>query len=215
MIVLVSVISDATLACVLRQQSARSRRTPNRGCRGNSTPAAGATPSTAAQTTPRPSRRSNKVENFEWVECVICRTWRKLPKHVKTASLPDKWDCSMNKWDPKRNRFALHSNLADELGLDLPPPISPTDIHAHKLPSFTVSNTCAPRGSCTAPQEKSEAATSAKGLHNSGGTEKKKSSSLPSYRELIQAHYRTGERVSPSLVPTHLRSSANTHPVRT
>lgn len=89
------------------------------------------------------------MENFEWVECVICRTWRKLPKHVKTASLPDKWDCSMNKWDPKRN-------------------------------------------SCTAPQEKSETAQSTKGRCNAGGANRKKSSYLPSYREIIRAHYRTG-----------------------
>lgn len=126
-------------------QSARSRRTPNRGSRSSSHLSGNTTPSNS----PRTSRRSNKLENFEWVECVICRTWRKLPKHVKTASLPDKWDCSMNKWDPKRN-------------------------------------------SCTAPQEKSETAQSTKGRCNAGGATRKKPSFLPSYRELIRAHYRTG-----------------------
>lgn len=36
----------------------------------------------------------------EWVQCDKCSKWRKLPSHTKSDSLPDKWFCSMNDWNP-------------------------------------------------------------------------------------------------------------------
>ena len=40
----------------------------------------------------------------QWVQCERgnCKKWRKLPAHVDMASLPEKWYCEMNKWDPDR-----------------------------------------------------------------------------------------------------------------
>ena len=35
--------------------------------------------------------------------CDICEKWRKLPQHVDTSELPEKWVCSMNIWDESRN----------------------------------------------------------------------------------------------------------------
>ena len=66
-------------------------------------------------------------------------------------------------------------------------------LHYICIPDSSNERTHAPRGSCTAPQEKSETAQSTKGRCNAGGATRKKPSFLPSYRELIRAHYRTGE----------------------
>lgn len=43
------------------------------------------------------SRSSNK-----WVECELCKKWRRVPEYVNTDSL-DRWICMMNEWDPKYN----------------------------------------------------------------------------------------------------------------
>ncbi|RHY39527.1 hypothetical protein DYB30_008982 [Aphanomyces astaci] len=37
---------------------------------------------------------------LEWAQCEKCNKWRKLPAHVKSVNLPDKWFCSMNHWNP-------------------------------------------------------------------------------------------------------------------
>ncbi|ETW09984.1 hypothetical protein, variant [Aphanomyces invadans] len=37
---------------------------------------------------------------LEWAQCEKCNKWRKLPAHVKSANLPDKWYCSLNHWNP-------------------------------------------------------------------------------------------------------------------
>ncbi|TMW55532.1 hypothetical protein Poli38472_010414 [Pythium oligandrum] len=39
---------------------------------------------------------------LEWAQCEKCNKWRKLPAHIKSSTLPDKWYCSMNHWDPSR-----------------------------------------------------------------------------------------------------------------
>lgn len=39
---------------------------------------------------------------LEWAQCEKCNKWRKLPQHIKSSTLPDKWYCSMNHWDPVR-----------------------------------------------------------------------------------------------------------------
>lgn len=40
----------------------------------------------------------------EWVQCERknCQKWRKVPPHIDLASLPAKWYCEMNTWDPER-----------------------------------------------------------------------------------------------------------------
>lgn len=39
-----------------------------------------------------------------WVQCERknCKKWRKLPAHVDVSTLPEKWYCEMNSWDPER-----------------------------------------------------------------------------------------------------------------
>ncbi|KAH9126133.1 hypothetical protein LEN26_009413, partial [Aphanomyces euteiches] len=37
---------------------------------------------------------------LEWAMCDKCKKWRKLPAHVKSATLPEHWFCSMNHWNP-------------------------------------------------------------------------------------------------------------------
>jgi hypothetical protein len=39
-----------------------------------------------------------------WVQCERknCKKWRKLPAHVDVETLPEKWYCEMNSWDPER-----------------------------------------------------------------------------------------------------------------
>jgi hypothetical protein len=38
-----------------------------------------------------------------WVQCESCNKWRALPPTTNTASLPDKWYCSLNIYDKQRN----------------------------------------------------------------------------------------------------------------
>ncbi|KAF0686797.1 Aste57867_21419 [Aphanomyces stellatus] len=45
-------------------------------------------------------KKSPEKAVLEWAQCEKCNKWRKLPAHVKSANLPDKWFCSMNHWNP-------------------------------------------------------------------------------------------------------------------
>lgn len=47
------------------------------------------------------SKSSNRG-SWKWVMCETCNQWRKVPPEVDLEKLPDKWYCSMNKWDPSR-----------------------------------------------------------------------------------------------------------------
>ena len=40
----------------------------------------------------------------QWVQCERpnCKKWRKVPANIDRATLPDRWFCEMNKWDPER-----------------------------------------------------------------------------------------------------------------
>jgi len=51
-----------------------------------------------------PSDESGRAKQqlWTWVECDACKKWRKLPPSVEAESLPEKWDCTMNRWDPHR-----------------------------------------------------------------------------------------------------------------
>jgi len=55
----------------------------------------------------------------QWVQCerVNCKKWRKLPGHVNMASLPEKWYCEMNKWDPDRAYCGGPEETDSEVGL--------------------------------------------------------------------------------------------------
>lgn len=44
---------------------------------------------------------------LEWAQCEKCNKWRKLPAHIKSSTLPDKWYCVMNHWDPSRASCAM------------------------------------------------------------------------------------------------------------
>ncbi len=39
-----------------------------------------------------------------WVQCERknCKKWRKVPAHIDLSTLPEKWYCEMNIWDPER-----------------------------------------------------------------------------------------------------------------
>ena len=43
-----------------------------------------------------------KQKVWNWVQCERrqCRKWRRLPMNVDPETLPDRWECSMNTWDP-------------------------------------------------------------------------------------------------------------------
>lgn len=44
----------------------------------------------------------------QWVQCDTCNKWRKLPGNIDLTTLPEAWECSMNRWD------SLHSHCNDE-----------------------------------------------------------------------------------------------------
>ncbi|CAI5731411.1 unnamed protein product [Hyaloperonospora brassicae] len=57
---------------------------------------------------------------LEWAQCEKCNKWRKLPQHIKSSTLPDKWYCSMNHWDPTHAKCNVPEE-ADQEPLSLPP----------------------------------------------------------------------------------------------
>ncbi|POM68795.1 Chromodomain-helicase-DNA-binding protein [Phytophthora palmivora] len=57
---------------------------------------------------------------LEWAQCEKCNKWRKLPQHIKSSTLPDKWYCSMNHWDPSHAKCSVPEE-ADQEPLPLPP----------------------------------------------------------------------------------------------
>ncbi|RHY26015.1 hypothetical protein DYB32_007938 [Aphanomyces invadans] len=48
---------------------------------------------------------------LEWAQCEKCNKWRKLPAHVKSANLPDKWYCSLNHWNPAYDMHAMKCDV--------------------------------------------------------------------------------------------------------
>ncbi|GLD96551.1 hypothetical protein PINS_up005234 [Pythium insidiosum] len=57
---------------------------------------------------------------LEWAQCEKCNKWRKLPAHIKSSTLPDKWYCSMNHWDPTRASCSVPQD-EDQEPLDASP----------------------------------------------------------------------------------------------
>jgi len=52
-------------------------------------------PRTAATQT-----RRRKTEGAEWIACIKCSVWRKLPVGVRAADLTSEWCCADSSWDP-------------------------------------------------------------------------------------------------------------------
>ena len=50
----------------------------------------------------------------QWVQCDGCQKWRRVPHYVDVSSLPDRWFCAMNRWDPLRNACAAPEETAEE-----------------------------------------------------------------------------------------------------
>ena len=48
-------------------------------------------------------KSASSKKQQQWVQCErrSCQKWRKVAAHVDHASLPDKWYCEMNHWDPR------------------------------------------------------------------------------------------------------------------
>ncbi|RLN92469.1 hypothetical protein BBJ28_00002904 [Nothophytophthora sp. Chile5] len=51
---------------------------------------------------------------LEWAQCEKCNKWRKLPQHIKSSTLPDKWYCSMNHWDPSHAKCSIAEEADQE-----------------------------------------------------------------------------------------------------
>lgn len=51
---------------------------------------------------------------LEWAQCEKCNKWRKLPQHIKSSTLPDKWYCTMNHWDPVRASCSIPEEVDQE-----------------------------------------------------------------------------------------------------
>jgi hypothetical protein len=48
-----------------------------------------------------------------WVQCELCKKWRRVPWHIDVNSLPDLWECSMNCWDPDSANCTVSQDLYD------------------------------------------------------------------------------------------------------
>ena len=44
--------------------------------------------------------RRRKTEGAEWIACVKCSVWRKLPAGIRAANLSSEWCCAESSWDP-------------------------------------------------------------------------------------------------------------------
>mmetsp|Transcript_5400 Transcript_5400/g.6918 ORF Transcript_5400/g.6918 Transcript_5400/m.6918 type:complete len:890 (-) Transcript_5400:291-2960(-) len=74
------------------------------------------TQSTTAWNNGVPNGTTKRIKPvWNWVQCEkrSCRKWRRLPQDIDPESLPERWVCAMNSWDP---RFA--SCMADEEDAD-------------------------------------------------------------------------------------------------
>lgn len=58
-----------------------------------------------------------KKKERNWVACDKCSKWRKLPKHVEPACLPDVWECKM------MSDILSSSRLSCETGQDPEAPV--------------------------------------------------------------------------------------------
>jgi len=58
----------------------------------------------------RRGKKPKEEKKQEWVLCERCEKWRRLPRHITAASLPDKWYCSMNTWDPRSASCAVQED---------------------------------------------------------------------------------------------------------
>jgi len=59
------------------------------------------------------NEKSSDPDNQEWVQCEKCEKWRRLPPHISAGSLPDRWYCNMNSWDPYAATCEAQEDKAD------------------------------------------------------------------------------------------------------
>lgn len=50
-----------------------------------------------------------------WVMCDRCSKWRKLGSSIDSNSLPEKWYCEMNVWDPRFNNCEAEEEATDDV----------------------------------------------------------------------------------------------------
>lgn len=60
-----------------------------------------------------PQKENEEHDNVEWVQCEKCDKWRKLPPHISTDQLPEKWFCKMNNWNPDSASCSAPEDKAD------------------------------------------------------------------------------------------------------
>ena len=60
-------------------------------------------------------KKQKEKEQDEWVQCNKCDKWRRLPRHIPAESMPDKWFCSMNTWDPRSASCAVMEDYKEDL----------------------------------------------------------------------------------------------------
>lgn len=59
----------------------------------------------------------DKSEREPWVQCDRCQKWRLLPRNVPMESLPERWYCELNKYDPKRNNCNAPEQTAKDIAM--------------------------------------------------------------------------------------------------
>jgi len=56
-----------------------------------------------------------KEEREPWVQCDRCEKWRLLPRYVQMSTLPERWYCELNIYDPKRNHCGAPEQTAKDI----------------------------------------------------------------------------------------------------
>jgi hypothetical protein len=51
--------------------------------------------------------------NTNWVQCEVCKKWRRVAWNIDAEALPEGWVCSMNDWDADRASCALPQDAYD------------------------------------------------------------------------------------------------------
>ena len=151
---------------------------------------------------PPPESDSPMKRTLEWVQCEACKAWRKLPPHVRAASLPETWYCNMNTWDPWRASCAAPP---DEDDTSYDPANAYTYGRSSSIPAFPAAAVGSSASANAASQNAASNATGAAanssstrvrlpdGINLYGGSHLasgQSSRTAGNYRELIVAHYR-------------------------
>lgn len=99
--------------------------------------------------------------SVNWVQCNRCKKWRKVPPTIAMESLPDRWYCSQNTWNPLVAACKARQEEDDTSGQN-----QEQDLSAVSLPSQTPTSGKGRRGYHSQSNQNAGGANSATSFNN-------------------------------------------------